>query len=76
MDDNKSFLPTIMFLGIIDMIMFSTMLGFMGMVMSSYIPESQMPVDTSTTDAGTSTDVGDTGSDMGDGSGFDIDIGF
>ena len=76
MDENKSFLPTMMFLGIIDMMVFSTMLGFMGMAMSSYIPESQMPTDTSTTDAGTSTDVGDSGSDMGDGGGFDIDIGF
>ena len=70
------FLPTMMFLGILDMMMFSTMLGFMGMMMASYIPESQMPVDTSTTDTGTSTDVGDTGSDMGDGGEFDIDIGF
>ncbi|MGI0082384.1 MAG: hypothetical protein ACREAG_03655 [Nitrosopumilaceae archaeon] len=71
MDDNKSFLPTMMFLGIMDIIMFSTMLSFMGMAMSSYIPEGQMPAE-----ADTATDAGDSGSDMGDGGGFDIDIGF
>ncbi len=72
MDDNRSFLPTMMFLGIMDIIMFSTMMSFMGMALSSYIPESQMP-----TGADTATDAGDGGSDMGgDGGGFDIDIGF
>ena len=74
MDNNKSFLPTMMFLGIMDIIMFSTMLSFMGMAMSSYIPESQIPVEADTaTDTG---DTGDSGSDMGGGGGFDIDIGF
>ncbi|HSB82859.1 MAG TPA: hypothetical protein VLD64_00020 [Nitrosarchaeum sp.] len=77
MDNNKSFLPTMMFLGIMDIIMFSTMMSFMGMVMSSYIPADQMPdqVD-SGTDA--SSDTGDAGSDLGgDGGGaFDIDVGF
>ncbi len=71
MDDNKSFLPTMMFLGIMDIIMFSTMLSFMGMAISSYIPESQIPAE-----ADTATDTGDSGSDVGDGGGFDIDIGF
>src|SRR5574338_138668 len=77
MDNNKSFLPTMMFLGIMDIIMFSTMMSFMGMAMSSYIPADQMPdqVD-SGTDA--SSDTGDADSDMGgDGGGaFDIDVGF
>jgi len=74
MDNNKSFLPTMMFLGIMDIIMFSTMLSFMGMAMSSYIPESQIPAEADTaTDTG---DTGDSGSDMGGGGGFDIDIGF
>jgi len=77
MDNNKSFLPTMMFLGIMDIIMFSTMMSFMGMAMSSYIPEAQMP---DQMDSGTdaSSDTGDAGSDMGgDGGGaFDIDIGF
>ena len=75
MDNNKSFIPSMMFLGIMDIIMFSTMLSFMGMAMSSYIPESQIPAEVDTaTDTG---DTGDSGSDMGDsGGGFDIDIGF
>ena len=74
MDNNKSFLPTMMFLGIMDIIMFSTMLSFMGMAMSSYIPESQIPAEADTaTDTG---DTGDSGSDVGGGGGFDIDIGF
>lgn len=77
MDNNKSFLPTMMFLGIMDIIMFSTMMSFMGMAMSSYIPADQMP---DQMDSGTdaSSDTGDADSDMGgDGGGaFDIDVGF
>jgi len=74
MDENKSFIPSMMFLGIMDIIMFSTMLSFMGMAMSRYIPESQIPAGADTaTDTG---DTGDAGSDVGDGGGFDIDIGF
>jgi len=68
MDDNKSILPTMFFFGIIDMIMFSTMLGFLGSQMTDYMPADQIPEGA---DGG-----GDTGGgDMGDG-GFDIDIGF
>jgi len=64
-----------MFLGIMDIIMFSTMMSFMGMAMSSYIPADQMPAQVdSGTDA--SSDTGDAGSDMGGGGDFDIDIGF
>jgi len=75
MDNNKSILPSLMFLGIMDIIMFSTMMSFMGMAMSSYIPADQMPAQTdSGTDA--SSDTGDAGSDMGGGGDFDIDIGF
>ena len=75
MDNNKSILPSLMFLGIMDIIMFSTMMSFMGMAMSSYIPADQMP---SQTDNGTdsSSDSGDAGSDMSGGGDFDIDIGF
>lgn len=75
MDNNKSILPSLMFLGIMDIIMFSTMMSFMGMAMSSYIPADQMPAHT---DSGTDTssDTGDAGSDMGGGGDFDIDIGF
>ena len=76
MDNNKSILPSMMFLGLMDIIMFSTMMSFMGMAMSSYIPADQMPAQTdSGTDASSDSDAG---SDMGgDGGGnFDIDIGF
>src|SRR6267143_6251146 len=31
MNDNRSIIPSMMFLGIMDMMMFSTMIGFMGM---------------------------------------------
>lgn len=73
MDNNKSLLPAMMFMGIMDIIMFSTMMSFMGMAMSSYIPQEQIPAEA---DAG--ADSGDAGSDMGGdaGGGFDIDVGF
>jgi len=63
MDDNKSILPTMFFFGIIDMMMFSTMLSVLGSQMTDYMPSDQIP------------DGVDTGGDMGDG-GFDIDVGF
>lgn len=75
MDNNKSILPSMMFLGIMDIIMFTTMMSFMGMAMSSYIPADQMPAQA---DSGADT-ASDAGSDtVGDGGGgdFDIDIGF
>jgi predicted transcriptional regulator len=77
MDNNKSVLPSMMFLGIMDMMMFSAMFSFMGMTMSNYVPADQMP---DQADSGTdaSSDTGDGGADMGGdgGGGFDIDIGF
>ena len=72
MDDNKSILPTMFFLGIIDMMMFSTMLGFLGSQMTDYVPTDQIPEGTDGGDTG-GGDAG--GGDMGDG-GFDIDVGF
>ncbi|HSB50257.1 MAG TPA: hypothetical protein VLC72_02860, partial [Nitrosopumilaceae archaeon] len=75
MDNNKSILPSLMFLGIMDIIMFSTMMSFMGLAMSSYIPADQMPAQTDG-GADASSDTGDAGSDMGGGGDFDIDIGF
>ena len=77
MDNNKSFLPTMMFLGIMDILMFSTMMSFMGMAMSSYIPADQMP-DQADSGTDTTSDTGDNGSDMGGNGGgdFNIDIGF
>ena len=65
MKDEKSFLPTMMFFGIIDIMMFSMMFSMMGMTMSNYIPAEDMsPFDDGLGDAG-----------MDDG-GFDLDIGF
>ena len=70
MKDQKSFLPTMMFFGIIDIMMFSMMFSMMGMAMSSYIPAEDM----SQFDDGAGTDaIGDSGMDDG---GFDLDIGF
>ncbi len=70
MDDNKSFLPTMMFFGIMDMMMFSMMFSMMGMAMSDYVPADQIPEGADAGDAG----EGDPG--MDDGGGFDFDIGF
>lgn len=71
MDDNRSFLPTMMFFGIMDMMMFSMMFGMMGMMMSDYVPPESIP-----SDIDGAGDIGaDGGQDFGDG-GFDIDIGF
>lgn len=66
MENNKSFLPTMMFFGIMDMMMFSMMFSMMGMAMSDYVPAESMP------------DSGDAGMDDGgmDDGGFDFDIGF
>ena len=66
MKDEKSFLPTMMFFGVIDIMMFSMMFSMMGMAMSNYIPTEDM----SQFDDGA---VGDSGMDDG---GFDFDIGF
>ena len=70
MKDEKSFLPTMMFFGIIDIMMFSMMFSMMGMTMLSYIPSEDM---SQFNDGATGDDLG--GSSMNDG-GFDIDIGF
>ncbi|MGB1379038.1 MAG: winged helix-turn-helix transcriptional regulator [Nitrosopumilus sp.] len=66
MEENKSFLPTMMFFGVMDMMMFSMMFSMMGMAMSDYVPAESMP------------DTGDGGMDDGgmDDGGFDFDIGF
>lgn len=69
MDDNRSFLPTMMFFGIMDMMMFSMMFSMMGMMMSDFVPQESIPEGL---DGGEGMDEG---ADMGD-SGFDIDIGF
>ncbi len=67
--EDKSFLPSMMMFGIIDMMMFSMMFSMIGASMGSFIP---------TEDAqGMDDGAGDMeGSDMGEDGGFDIDIGF
>ena len=73
MNDNKSILPTMMFFGVMDMIMFSMMFSMMGMAMSDFVAPEHMPEGG---DMG--ADGSDVGSDAGmdDGGGFDFDVGF
>ena len=71
MDDNRSFLPMMMFFGVMDMMMFSMMFSMMGMPMSDYVPAESMP-------EGADGGMDDGGMDDGgmDDGGFDFDIGF
>ena len=67
--EDKSFLPSMMMFGIVDMMMFSMMFSMIGASMGSFIPAEDMAgMDDGTDDM--------EGSDMGDDGGFDIDIGF
>lgn len=74
MEEHKSILPSMMFMGIMDMMMFSTMMGFMGMAMTSFMPDQYMGGqdmgghDAGGHDTGAGQDTG-SGQDMG-GSGF------
>jgi DNA-binding HxlR family transcriptional regulator len=68
MDENKSMLPSMMFFGVMDMMMFGMMFGLMGSMMTDYVPQESIP------DGMDGGDM-DSGSDMSDG-GFDFDIGF
>ena len=63
MEENKSFLPTMMFFGVMDMMMFSMMFSMMGIGMSDYVSQENMP------------DEGMGDESMGD-EGYDFDIGF
>ena len=69
MEENKSFLPSMMFFGVMDMMMFSMMFSMMGVGMSDYVSQENMANDGSMDDG--SMDDGS----MDDG-GFDFDIGF
>ncbi|MGI0045859.1 MAG: hypothetical protein ACREBB_01535 [Nitrosotalea sp.] len=62
MDDNRSILPSMMFMGIMDMMMFSSMMSFTGLAMASFMPDQSM-YDTGSTDMGHD----DGGHDMGHG---------
>ena len=67
--EDKSFLPSMMMFGIIDIMMFSMMFSMIGASMGSFIPAEDMQ--------GMDDGSGDMdGSDMADDGGFDIDIGF
>ena len=68
MDENKSILPTMMFFGVMDMMMFSMMFGLMGSMMSDYVPQESIP-------DGMDGDAMDGDSDRADG-GVDVDVGF
>jgi len=70
MKDEKSFLPPMMFFGIIDIMMFSMMFSMIGVSMSNYIPAEDMSL---FDDSASGDGLGDSGMDDG---GFDIDIGF
>tara|TARA_B100001765_G_C19304884_1_gene250427 strand:- start:50 stop:583 length:534 start_codon:yes stop_codon:yes gene_type:complete len=71
MDERRSFFPTMMYFGIIDMMMFSMMFSMMGIGMSDFFAGDPQGMEYAN-----DGDVGNAGdSDFGDG-GFDIDIGF
>jgi hypothetical protein len=85
MDDNRSWMPMMLFSGIMSMVMFGSMMGFMGMAMNpaesaqteGQVDDSGAASDTGASDTGASdtgaSDTGDTGgfSDMGADSGMD-----
>ena len=67
--ENKSFLPSMMMFGIIDMMMFSMMFCMIGTSMGNFIPaENMQGIDGGANDTG--------GSNIENDGGFDIDIGF
>lgn len=70
-DGYRSFIPMMIFFGVLDMVMFSMMFSMIGASMTDYVPADQMPADMGDSDMG---DGGMDG-DMGDG-GFDFDLGF
>ena len=73
MEENKSILPSMMFFGVMDMMMFSMMFSMMGVGMSDYVSQENMS-DAGMDDGG----MDDGGMDDGgmDDGGFDFDIGF
>jgi len=64
MENNKSIIPSMMFFGIMDMMMFSMMFSMMGMAMTDYVAPENIP------DTGDDS-MNDGGTDDGD-----FDIGF
>jgi predicted transcriptional regulator len=76
MKENKSIIPSMMFLGIMDMMMFSTMMGFMGLAMTSFMPDQYMDVGHDTGQSGQDFSGGDFHGDGGPGDmgGFDVNF--
>jgi hypothetical protein len=76
MDDNRAVISSMMFLGIMDMMMFSTMIGFMGIATSSFIPDTQMYGDAQMSDTRHDTGSSDySGGGIGHGDGGPGDMG-
>lgn len=78
MDNNRSFLPMMMFFGVMDMIMFSMMFSMMGSSMGDYVPAEDIPAgmdDGAINDGAINDGAMDDGGGIDDG-GFDFDIGF
>jgi len=59
MDENRSIFPMMIFFGVMDMMMFSTMFGMIGIAMSDYVPSESIPEgwDGSMGEGGFDTDV-------------------
>ena len=81
MDNNKSILPTMMFFGVMDMMMFSMMFSMMAMPMSDYLSSENMPdtADGGAEDGGAEDGGAEDGGAEDGGAedgGFDFDIGF
>jgi len=76
MNNNRSIIPSMMFLGIMDMMMFSSMMSFMGLAMASFMPD-QFMYDSSSPDAGHDAGQGGdySGGDFGHGDGGPGDMG-
>lgn len=76
MDSSRSFLPMMLFFGIIDIMMFSMMFSMMGAAMTDYVPAESMPDGFGDTgDTGDAGDMSDPGVDHGFGDGG-FDFGF
>lgn len=73
MDMNRSFLPMMLFFGIMDMMMFSMMMSMMGASMTDYVPAESMPegydgggeMGSDASDMGVDHGFGDGGFDFG-----------
>lgn len=83
MQDKRSILPSMMFLGIMDIMMFSTMMSFMGLAMTSFMPDQYMDSghdmgghDAGQHDSGQDFSGGDMHGDGGPGDmgGFDVNF--